>query len=496
MKYHKNSVQKVLQKIKEQPLIFILSLCFIVRIFYISLDHPLWWDSHVYIGMGKYLFSGGEKGVWESFRPLIHPLILGSIWKLKLNVVLIGKILDVLFSLLSVYVTYKIGEKVFNRNVASIAALVFGLSAIFLTFTGLILTEPLAILLGLLGVYFFIIFVKGRELIKLFLAGIFCGLSFLTKFPQGIYFGALFLVMFFVIVVVLFKKKSIFKRIRELFIISLGFSIPVIPYFVFNYFRYPHILKPFTSASWIVTTSTWLYGSGLHYYFVEFFLRYPINLFFVGYIYYFFKEEHWKKVERIVLFLIPVLIFLYFLYVPRKEIRYMVTALPFFSLLISYTIVKIYNKLKKSPKPRLKPFAFVIICTILVIINIPTTLHFESPPSFEEEIIEIIKEHNINGIIMSSDPSFISFTDNRKVLLNGMEFAPRIYAKQDDYELLFINDCDLICAPTDIECQQERGELLSKISRENEEVFKEEFFFKSKKITCTYTIHLPNGAKN
>ena len=92
MKYHKNSVQKVLQKIKEQPLIFILSLCFIVRIFYISLDHPLWWDSHVYIGMGKYLFSGGEKGVWESFRPLIHPLILGSIWKLKLNVVLIGKI--------------------------------------------------------------------------------------------------------------------------------------------------------------------------------------------------------------------------------------------------------------------------------------------------------------------------------------------------------------------------------------------------------------------
>ena len=81
-------VTKFVDYFKAYPLWWILGLSLIVRIIYLLINYPLWWDSYVYIGMGKYIFSGGKIGMWESFRPLIHPLILGVLWKLKLDVII------------------------------------------------------------------------------------------------------------------------------------------------------------------------------------------------------------------------------------------------------------------------------------------------------------------------------------------------------------------------------------------------------------------------
>ncbi|MBI2665037.1 glycosyltransferase family 39 protein, partial [Candidatus Woesearchaeota archaeon] len=248
-----------------------------------SFDLPLWWDSHVYIGMGKYIFSQGKLGLWEAFRPLIHPIILGAFWKLNFNPIFIGKCLDVIFSLLAIALTYKLGEKL-SKNIAVLSSLIFSLLPLFISHSGLILTEPLAISFGLLGIY---LFLKNETWAHYLLAGLFLGLSFLTKFPQGIFFASIFFV-------IIFGRENILLKIKKLLILSVGFIVPIVPYLFFNYLRYPNFLEPFISGSWIVSTATWLYGSGISYYFREVFLGFPILMFFFGYIYLFFKEKYYS----------------------------------------------------------------------------------------------------------------------------------------------------------------------------------------------------------
>ena len=111
----KTFISKIRGKVKAHPLLSILFLSLIVRIVYLSINWPLWWDAHIYIGMGKYIFSSGQIGIWESFRPLIHPTIIGAIWKLGLNPIVWGKMLDLIFSLTAIFLLYKINEKVFRR---------------------------------------------------------------------------------------------------------------------------------------------------------------------------------------------------------------------------------------------------------------------------------------------------------------------------------------------------------------------------------------------
>ncbi len=481
----KSAADWIWQKIKKRPLFFILLLSLIIRLFYLSLSNPLWWDSHVYVAMGKYIFSGGEIGLWESFRPLTHPLLLGIFWKLGFDPLIVGKLLDLIFSLISIYLTYLIGKKIFNEEVGLISSLLLSLTPLFIMLTGLILTEPLAITFSLLGIYFFIEqsnqFTSQPSKLKLFLAGFFVSLSFLTKFPQGIIFAAL-------IFVLIIKKKSVLTKIKNVSIITAGFLIPVIPYLIFNYFRYPNLFEPFIYGSWIVTTSTWAYGSGIAYYLIQFFLHDWIYLFFFAYLYFFWKEKQWQDSNKTTIITIIILFLLYFTFqVPRKEVRYLTTVLPFLVITVAYALIKTYSKLKTEPKPILRPIAFVIICILIITVRIPTSLNFETVPTFEQEIIKTIEDYNITKPIMATDPSFVSFTNQPVILLNaGLEFGPVIYQEnKNKYGLLFFNTCDLRCPPVNQTCLAKKEQFQQLISNENKEVFRKAY------KNCTYYLYLP-----
>ena len=143
------SLQNLFRTLWEKPLWLILAAAILLRLLYLALNYPLWWDSHVYLSMGKFLFSNGKMGMWEPFRPLVHPLLLGAIWKSGLNTIIIGKVLDLIFSLASVFLVYRITEKIYSPRAAIIAGMAFATAPLFFQFSGLILSEPLAILFGL-----------------------------------------------------------------------------------------------------------------------------------------------------------------------------------------------------------------------------------------------------------------------------------------------------------------------------------------------------------
>ena len=470
-------LDKLIEKAKKRPLLAVLLFSLLLRLVYLLFDFPLWWDSHIYIGMGKYIFSSGEIGVWESFRPVIHPFVIGLFWKLGLNPVIIGKILDVILSLAVIYLTYLIAEKVFSENIAILSALVLTVTPIFIKLTGLILSEPLALSFGLLGIY---LFIKNKSYLNLFIAGLLLGLAFLTKFPFGIFFLA-------VILILLFVNEELLLKIKKILPMVLGFTVVLAPYLFFNHYFYGDMLWAFKYSSEIAAASGWNYGSGIFYYFYKFFFL--LILFFFGAAYLFFKSRQFKEKEKRLLFLIPILTLLYFVYLPTKVPRYMLVALPFMIMFSSNAVIIFYGYLKKHPSPILKPQALVVILILLALANIPDNFNMDNAAALDKEIINWVKKIEPDKIILTTNPALYSYTNNKIIIFGETNDALRIYEKEtNNSDYLIINSCDLLCPPDDLICNGQKEELLERIDNENKLILRRVSIMSDKK-ECVQSVY-------
>ena len=113
-----------------QEILLLLGLFVAANVLMFSTN--IYWDSAVYVGMGKYIYSLGESGLWEASRPLAWPLMLGGLWKVGLNPLIFGKILGIMFHLGIVYMTFLIGKKIFSKDIALLGAFFVGTMPIFL----------------------------------------------------------------------------------------------------------------------------------------------------------------------------------------------------------------------------------------------------------------------------------------------------------------------------------------------------------------------------
>src|SRR3989338_6835458 len=120
-------------------LIFLIFL--IVKLFSLFVVADIWWDSAVYLGMGNYIYSSGNSGLWEDSRPLVWPLILGFFWKIGLDAIFFCKLFFILFSLGILFLTYLIALEAFNRKTAIISALFLATSQTFFLFSNVLHSE-------------------------------------------------------------------------------------------------------------------------------------------------------------------------------------------------------------------------------------------------------------------------------------------------------------------------------------------------------------------
>lgn len=492
---------------KERYFLFVLIVTFAIRIFYLTLNNAFWWDSYVYIGMGKAIYSLGEIGIWESFRPLTWPVIIGFFWKLGLPIVVVTKCLDLIFSLIAVILTYMFTKELFDKTTAYFASLAFATIPLFVMYTGLALTEPLAISFGLAGLLFFIYSKKhfGKKKVGwLVLVGILIALSFLTKYPLGLILPGLILTIFF-------RKKnglSYFNRnewknkIKETIFICLGFILTILPYLILNQILYQNPLEPFQTGSWIVGTDTWLYNSGSGYYIKEFFdlnriflLAYLASLIFI-------IKRQWRF-EKYSIYIFPVLIgFAYFSFdVPRKELRYLTIILPFLCIMIANVLFKFHQFLSKRPKGIIRSEAFTIIVTIVILLSQITAFNstMQEPAAPEiGESIEFITSNDINGTFFSSNPDISIKLDNWIIPSNSVSFAKQIYIWQEDnFDYIYLNSCDFRC-PNDEEngtfCEGEKEEFFDLVSSNKliyYQDYEEKRFFASEAVLyqCTISIY-------
>ena len=140
----------------EYSLLIIIALFFISNLIIIFFQKNVWWDAAVYVGMGKYIFSLGNAGLWEASRPIIWPLILGFFWKLNLDVILFGKIISLIFSVGVLLMTYLIAKVIFDKKIALLSTLLLAFTSTFFFFSKLMLSGIVSTFFILVAIYFFI----------------------------------------------------------------------------------------------------------------------------------------------------------------------------------------------------------------------------------------------------------------------------------------------------------------------------------------------------
>ncbi len=446
-----------------KKLIWIIILAFlVVKLSQLMFFHQVLWDEAVYIGMGKYLASGGAVGIWEPFRPIVFPAILGTFWLLKLPIIFFGELFQIVVCTILIFLTYLIGEKLFSRNVGIISSLLLGSFPIFFEYSSKLFVGTISTMFVMLSFYLYT-FKKHT------FAGFFSGFSFLTRFPQG-----LFLVVLGIDKWIDFLIKKRLIQIYNGLKILLGFLIASIPYFIFNWFTYGAIFFPLKMASrhannpFEAAQGSIIYQHG--FYIIELFKQNWLVPFFIIGLYFAFKKKN-----RLLLLTLGIYL-LYFSIIINKQLRFAISFLPIICILIAYGIVKTY----KIMKSKLTKGIFILLIIFLLIPSLQLDLKYvewRTAPKMPivEEYHKYFTDKEVNGVILTSDPVPVAYADKKfeyfydtveqglntmHNLLPNVEF---IVFRQTSYP------CD------NLKCEQDRIELF-RLIKENKLIFNKTFY--------------------
>ncbi|MBW3004232.1 glycosyltransferase family 39 protein [Candidatus Woesearchaeota archaeon] len=452
---------------KNKAFVILLVVVFLIHLVFITGFHEIWWDSGVYLGMGKYLFSGGAAGLWEHIRPPLLPAVLGFIWFIGLPVQFSGMLLELLFSLGAVVLFYEIAKYYFKEKVALIASAIFSFSSIFFFLSFHLYTEVPALFFVLLAIYLFI-----QK--KYYFAGALCALAFLTKFPAGMFFGILLLVLL------------LNKEIKNSLKLCAGFAVPLAPVLIAYALVYGNPLVPFIEARQAISEVlgcnvlrfkpwwqyfSWIYSESI------------LHLFAViGLIAYF---TDFKKKNLLPLFCL-VLPFIYFSQMHCRDYRYLALFIPFVALFSALGIVYVLDLLKKYPK---KIFAIALLLILGFSVFTGVLFYVGNENTNTNPAAEIyftyLQDKDISGEVWTSNPTVSFYTDAplNKIYypVYGEEASTDFYnylrSKTRDIEYVLLDNCGggIICGPDDSVCEEKNVQMLEFLDENFNKVYDEKY---------------------
>jgi hypothetical protein len=445
----------------KQIILYLIMLFFLlIKIFHLINQKGMTWDSAVYIGMGRYIFSLGKIGLWESSRALVWPVFLGFLWRIGLNPVVFGKILELMFGLGCIYLVYLIGKDIFNEKIALLSAFFLAFSPTFLFYSSNMLTGIVSTFFSLLGIYFLI----GN---KYFLAGLFVSLGFMTRFLQ------LFVLIVIIFMLFLYKKN----KLKNIINLSYGFLIILIPYLILNIFLYKNPIYPLLLQVFMSKYTGWIFNQPLSFYFINLFKENFLILFAIIGTIIILKQKDYKKSIILGIFL---LFFVFFNLIAHKEMRFILVFLPYMCLTMSYGIFKSLKLVKK----RKKLFNLVVIIVgIVLLVQISSQIKV---PMYKEygKFMDYVEKDDVKEGIWISNPIFI-VNSNKKA--DELIYYPLYNSKRIDVlkgkllktNHILIDTCDILpCPAADKNCYGETGNFLDLI----EEDF--EAFYYKKEDSC------------
>jgi len=429
----------------------ILSLLSVRILFFLDYS-ALLWDSAVYVSMGKFLFSLGTQGLWEHIRPVIWPFFLGFFWRIGLDPVLFGSMLELLLFAGCLLLIKLFVGRYYGENAGIMSSVLLGTSAIFFYESFNLYTEIPSLFFILLAL---VLFEK-----KAFFAGFSLALAFITKFPVGIFLPVIII------------AYLIEKRWKNSVISFAGFSIPSIIFLISNKIAYGSALLPLIDASSAIRNV--LGCNVLHYHpWTDYFIYlWKDNYFFVfALLGMFLCAINWRKFSLPLLSLLVPLI--YFLQLHCREHRYLIFVIPFVIFFASGGLSYVVAKLEKRFKRKL--FVFVII--VLLFYGIHNSVQFyrnaaEPRDSALEAYLHFIENKDVSGEVWSSNPGIgvYSSVPVKKIYYPVFDaslaasFASYLEKNKEKISYVFLDNCGggIICP--DSTCEAEYAGILKQLS--------------------------------
>ncbi len=300
----------LVQKHWRPLLVGVLSVFAAVQLFLLFLPHRVFWDEAVYLGMGRYLGSLGASGLWEPLRPVLLPLVL-SVFSHSSLYFPFASAISLIFSLGALLLLFVLTERLFDKATALFSVALMAFSPAFFTYSSWYLTGIPALALGLLAV----VLALDR---RYFWAGLAAGLSFLMRFPAGLFFAGIGLWLFF--------SRA---KVKELFSYLLGFLGPVALFLAANLIAYGNMLTPFLAAGAYQYSSVYSAGAwSFWYYLVYPALEAPLLF---GFLVFLFLPREWRW-KRWALLLPCLLLLTYFSLIVNKQVRFSLLFLPLLAI--------------------------------------------------------------------------------------------------------------------------------------------------------------------
>ena len=483
--------------LRNKLIILLLFASLLLRLAFLPKSIILWWDPSVYLGMGKYLFSFGKAGLWEASRPIVLPIILGLLWKLKLS--FLFNLLQLFFSLGCVYLVYLIGKDVFNEKIALLSALFLSLSPTFVFFGFLQLTDIPSTFFALLGVY---LFIRNRNL----LSGLFLGIAFMARFLQLFVFIILFISLvckkyahstlrskfnltdnyrrasrgvapvgdaaplslpsrILKVLCMYYRKKNLIKFL-------FGFSIPVIPYLAFNLIMYSNPLYPFLLQSWMTQHTGWIYNQPLPFYFLGLLKENFLAILSLPAIYFIFKKTNYKKISILLIF---ILFFLFFTLTKHKEMRFILVFLPYLYLITSLGIFNIFKKIKS------RKIVYILSILLLSVWLYLSAAQIEVPKPNDYSVFwSYMAQEEVKSNIWISNPIFIAKSDKKadELIYYPLYNSAKAITYQNTFSKakhVLIDTCDIMpCPVEDAQCKEETEKLIALLKKNFKAIYENE----------------------
>ena len=476
---YKNKKNKFFEKNWKIILYIIIGFSAILKSLMFFKNPDLWWDSASYIGIGKYIWTFGEIGFWNPVRPLVLSTFLGFIWKIGLDPIIWGRILQIIAASLSVYFIYKVSFRLFNNNkISLLSALFLSIDPIIFTNTQHLLTSTLAMTFSLISVNYFLksknqrheksLNIKRKTFLShndysnkyLIISGVFASLAFLTRLTFifiGISIG----------LIILLDKLKIKDKMIKASYFSLAFLLVWLPYLILNLILYKNPLYPYLRGLYEIGLAGTAIDYPLTYYLTSLPKVSSITILSVIGIYLLIKN--FKKENNLLLLFLFFFGFLYHMFlVDVKVLRYTILFLPFLYIITSYSIINI-------SKTRLVK----ILVVLLIIISINQNFIAGTNNGYSYSILAFLKygqtqnqnflENNFydyfdksefyGAQVLSSSPyplaysdiKFASFFFPNKLVLDEFE------AKNETFYVM-ISLIDNYCDPKMEFCQRQQEE--------------------------------------
>lgn len=420
-------------------LITLLIFVIVLRLLVLFTYDAVYWDEAVYVGMGKYLFSGGVEGFTEWIRPPIIPMITGALDAMGLPPLFAGRIIMLLASVLSVFIFYKILRRRYAEQQALIGAAVFSLIPLVTVYSVKLLGESLLILFIVLAVY-------AIEKKHWLWTGVLLGLAFQTKFLAGIF------VISFAIwqMLGMLNKKNRREHFHIALISASGFLIVTAPYLIFNWIVFNNpiasIVLAFDVVQKIITCERT--SSPLIYYGTQIFIQIPLAaMIILG-----LRKKGQKLKDPATYWVISILLaLLFFSRINCVDERYLLLSIPMLLLLLLRGWELGGKVIKKSGKSTTMWWVLLMLCSILWIL---LTQSLTFPPPLDDQVAQEWFSQVPNSSGVSATPYVVLGTDAQIIPLYYDTF-PRTNYTCADYDWILVNTCTIDHMQWKAHCQGE-----------------------------------------